>query len=607
MTRRAAALAFLTLSLAWPAYADDGVYSGPAMAMHGEPKYKPGFTHFDYTNPDAPKGGEVHEGAFGTFDSLNPFILKGVPAGGGALTFDTLTAPSDDEPFTRYGLIAETIETPKDRSWVTFTLRPEARFHDGSPITADDVIWTFETLKSKGHPQYRIYYQAVVKAEKLSERKVKFTFAPGQNRELPLIIGELPVLSKRYYESHDFEQTTLEAPLGSGPYKVVKVDPGRSLTLERVKDYWGKGLPVNKGRYNFDRIRIDYYRDENVELEAFKAGGYDFRLENTAKFWATGYDSPALRSGRIKKEEIRNELPQGMQGYAFNIRRDIFKDPRVRQALAYAFDFEWSNKTLFYGQYTRTESYFSNSELASNALPSPDELKILEPLKGQIPDEVFTNEYHAPRTDGSGNIRANLGIALRLLQSAGWTVKDEKLVDNKGEQFSFEILLVQPAFERVTLPFVQNLKRLGIDAHVRTVDASQYKYRLDHFDFDMIVGSWAESLSPGNEQRQFWGSQFADEPGSDNLIGIKDKAIDQLVDLVISAPDREALVTRVHAIDRVLLWHHYVIPHWHITYFRVAYWNKFGRPKTTPKYGLAFDSWWIDSAKEAALGAKASN
>ena len=602
-----ALLSLISLLLAGPAAGDDGVYTGPAMAMHGEPKYKPDFTHFDYTNPDAPKGGEVHEGAFGTFDSLNTFILKGVPAGAAGLTFDSLTAGSDDEPFTRYGLIAETIEVPKDRSWVVFTLRPEARFHDGSPITADDVIWTFDALKSKGHPQYRIYYQSVVKAEKLGERKIKFSFAPGNNRELPLIIGELRVLSKKYYESHDFEQTTLEAPLGSGPYRIVAVDPGRSLTLERVKDYWAKDLPVNKGRYNFDRIRIDYYRDENVELEAFKAGGYDFRAENTAKFWATGYDSPALRDGRIRKEEIPNELPQGMQAYAFNIRRDIFKEPRVRQALAYAFDFEWSNKTLFYGQYTRTESYFSNSELASKGLPSPEELKILEPLKDQIPGELFTKEYQAPKSDGSGNIRANLGTALQLLQSAGWTVKNEKLVNDKGQQFSFEILLDQPAFERVTLPFVQNLKRLGIDAHVRTVDTSQYKYRLDHFDFDVIVASWGESLSPGNEQRQFWGSEFADEPGSDNLVGINDTAIDKLVGLVISAPDREGLVTRVHALDRVLLWHHYVIPNWHITYFRVAYWDKFGRPKIAPKYGLAFDSWWVDPAKEAALKGKATN
>ena len=602
MTRRcAAALAFLALSLAWPARADDAVYTGPAIAMHGEPKYTPDFAHFDYANPDAPKGGEVHEAAIGSYDSLNPFILKGVPASGVGLTFSTLTVQSEDEAFTEYGLVAEQIEMPKDRSWVAYTIRPEARFQDGSPITLDDVIWTFETLKTKGHPFYRAYYHNVVKAEKVGERKVKFIFSGGDNRELPLIIGQLPVLSKKYYENRDFEKTTLEAPLGSGPYKVVAVDPGRSITLERVKDYWGKDLAVNKGRFNFDRIRIDYYLDENVALEAFKAGNYDFRAENSAKFWATGYDSPAVRDGRIKKVEIPNEQPTGMQGYIYNTRRDVFKDSRVRHALAYAFDFEWSNKALFYGQYTRTESYFSNSELASKGLPSADELKILEPLKRQIPGEAFTEEYQAPKSDGSGNIRANLAIALKLLEDAGWTVKGGKMVTAKGDPLSFEILIDSPAFERVTQPFVQNLTRLGVDARIRTVDTAQFQNRMDNFDFDMTIGVYPESLSPGNEQRDFWGSESADTPGGRNLIGIKDKAIDQLVDLVISAPDRESLVTRTHALDRVLLWHHYVIPHWHITYFRVAYWDKFGRPTIPPKYALAFDTWWVDPAKAVAL------
>lgn len=576
------------------------VFQGPGVAMHGEPKYKPGFTHFDYTNPNAPKGGEVHEGAFGTFDTLNPFILKGNPAGVGE-TFDTLAVQSEDEPFSEYGLVAESMEIPADRSWVIYTIRPEARFHDGSPITADDVVWTFNTLKSKGHPRYRIYYRSVVKAEKVGEHKVKFSFTPGDNRELPLIIGQLPVLSKKYYETRDFTQTALEAPLGSGPYKVATVDPGRSITLERIKDYWAKNLPVNKGRYNFDRMRIDYYGDENVELEGFKAGNVDIREENNSKLWATGYDIPAVLDGRIKKVKIPNKLDQGMQGFIYNIRRPLFKDPRVRQALAHAFDFEWSNKALFYSQYTRNESYFSNSELASHGLPSPEELKILEPLKGRIPDEVFTKEYHAPKTDGSGNIRPNLAIALKLLQQAGWTVKNGRLTNAKGEPFSFEILLVQPAFERITQPFIQNLKRLGIDAHIRTVDTSQYKYRLDHFDFDMTVVTFPESLSPGNEQRQYWGSEFADEPGSDNFIGIKDKAIDHLIDLVISAPDRENLLTRVHALDRVLLWNHFVIPHYYISYFRVAYWDKFERPKIDPPYALDFFNWWIDPAKDAAL------
>ena len=602
---RATILALLALFAGAPASADDADFIGPGIAMHGEVKYKPGFAHFDYANPDAPKGGEVREATIGTYDSLNPFILKGVTAAGVGLAFDTLMVSSEDEAFSEYGLVAETIEVPKDRSFVIFTLRPEARFNDGSPITADDVVWSFDTLKAKGHPFYAAYYHSVVKAEKVGERKVKFTFAPGDNRELPLILGQLPVLSQKYYASRDFTKTTLEAPLGSGPYKVSAVDPGRSITLERVPDYWGKDLPVNKGRYNFDRIRIDYYRDENVSLEAFKAGNYDFRQENSSKFWATGYDSPAVREGRIKKEEIPNEEPQGMQGYVYNIRRPVFQDPRVRAALAYAFDFEWSNKTLFYGQYTRTESYFSNSELASHGLPSAGELELLEPLKGEIPAEVFTKEYEAPKTDGSGNIRPNLALGLQLLAAAGWTVKGGKMVDAKGAPLAFEILLDEPAFERVTQPFVQNLARLGVDARIRTVDTAQYKNRLDNFDFDMIVGSFGESLSPGNEQRDFWGSESADIPGGRNIIGIKDKAIDRLIDLVISAPDRAALVTRTHALDRVLLWHFYVIPHWHITYFRAAYWNKFGRPPISPKYALGFiDDWWVDPAKAAALKTK---
>jgi microcin C transport system substrate-binding protein len=598
MRHLAAAVFLAILPFASMVSAADDVEVGPSIAMYGETKYKPGFTHFDYASPDAPKGGEVRTAAFGTFDSLNQFILKGNPAG---VPVDRLTVGSADEPESQYGLIAETIEVPKDRSWVAFTIRPEARFNDGTPITADDVVWTFDTLKAKGHPRYRIYYQSVLKAEKVGERKVKFTFAPGENRELPLIVGELPVLSKKYYETHEFDKTTLEPPLASSPYIVTSVDPGRSVTLERNKDYWAKDLPVNKGRFNFDRIRTDYYLDENVELEAFKAGKYDFRAENNSKLWATAYDVPAVRDGRVKKVDIPNEQDQGMQGFAYNIRRDLFKDPRVRAALAYAFDFEWSNKTLFYNQYTRSESYFSNSELASHGLPSPEELKILEPLKGAIPPEVFTTQYQAPKTDGSGNIRANLAIGLKLLEDAGWSIKDGKLTNAKGETFSFEILLVEPAFERITQPFVQNLKRLGIDAHIRTVDTSQYKYRLDHFDFDMTVAAFPQSLSPGNEQRQFWGSEFADEPGSDNLIGIKDNAIDKLVELVIAAPDRQSLVTRVHALDRVLLWNHFVVPHYHISYFRVAYWDKFGQPKITPKYDVGFDNWWVDPAKAAAL------
>jgi microcin C transport system substrate-binding protein len=585
------------------ALADDGNYIGPGLSISGETKYKQGFTHFDYTDPDAPKGGEVHLATAGTsFDNLNPFILKGDKAVGIGFTFDTLTVRSEDEPDASYGLVAETIETPVDRSWVIFTLRPEARFSDGTPITPDDVVWTFDTLRTKGNPLYAQYYRSVVKSEAIGERKVKFTFEPGDNRELPSIVGEIPVLSKKYYETHDFEKTTLEPPLGSGPYKVAQVDPGRSIAYERNKDYWAKDLPVNKGRYNYDRIRFDYYRDQNIWFEAFKSGAYDVRRENSSKNWATGYDFPAMKDGRAKKEAIKNELPQGMQAFIFNIRHDLFKDARVRQAIDYAFDFEWSNKTLFYGLYKRTESYFSNSELASSGLPSADELKILEPLKDQIPPEVFTTEYREPKTDGSGNIRPNLEIAFKLLASAGWSVKGGKMVSAEGKPLSFEILLDDPTYERVALPFVQNLTRLGIDARIRTVDTAQYKERLDHFDYDMVMMVFGQSPSPGNEQRDFWGSAAADTPGSGNLIGIKDKAIDKLIELVISAPNRQALITRVHALDRVLLWHHYVVPNYHNDAFWVAYWDKFGKPKIAPKYALGYaDTWWIDPAKEAAL------
>ncbi len=600
-----AAVVVLGLAAPWPApAADTGVTVSPALSMYGDLKYPPGFKHFDYVNPDAPKGGTVKLAVIGTFDSLNPFILKGVADNGMFSTFDTLLASSTDEPFSEYGLIAESIELPADRSWVIFNLRPQARFHDGSPITADDVVWTFDTFKSKGRPYYHSYYSRVVKAEKLGPRKVKFTFSEGNNRELPLIVGQLHVLSKAYWSKREFDKTTLEPPLGSGPYEVAAVEPGRSITYRRVKNYWAAQLPVNVGQHNFDTIRYDYYRDATVALEAFKAGQYDIRFENVAKNWATGYECPALSKGLIKKEQIPNQVPTGMQAYVYNTRHAVFHDPRVRQALAYAFDFGWTNKNLFYGAYTRTKSYYSNSELASRGLPSPAELKILEPFRGQEPAEVFTREYEPPETDGSGDIRGNLIVALKMLREAGWSVKNGKLVNDKtGQPLQFEILLVQPEFERVTLPFVRNLARLGIKANVRTVDPSQYQRRMDSFDFDMAVGGWPESLSPGNEQIDYWTSKSADVTGSQNLAGIKDPVVDKLVDMVIAAPDRQSLVDRTRALDRVLLWGHYVIPQWHIRDTRVAYWDKFDRPKTLPPYdlGAGFDAWWVDAKKEAAL------
>ena len=601
----------LTLALLLPltmiadAWAEEQTVTiGPAIAMHGKPKYGPNFTHFDYLDPNARKGGTLRLSAQGTFDSLNPYIIKGVPAAS-ASVFESLMTSAADEPFSEYGLIAETVEVPKDRSWVAFTLRKEARFHDGSPITVADVIFSLDVLKKKGRPFWRFYFHNVVKAEKIGPRKVKFTFLNGKNREMPLILGQFPIFSKAYWKTRDFAKTTLEPPLGSGPYEVAKVDPGRSIVYRRVKDYWGRNLAVNRGRNNYDEIRFVYYRDQTVALEAFKAGAYDLRAENNSKLWATVYTGPPFNKGWIKKAEIRHERPTGMQGFVFNIRRPVFKDPLVREALSYAFDFEWSNKTLFYGQYTRTMSYFSNSELAARGLPSPAELKILEPFRGRIPARVFTTAYAPPKTDGSGNNRANLRTAFRLLKKAGWVVRDLKMVNAKtGAPLRFEILLRSPAFERVVQPFVRNLARLGITVTYRTVDIAQYINRVRDFDFDMIISSFGQSLSPGNEQRDYWGSEKAKIPGSRNVIGVQDPVIDKLVELVISAPDRKSLVIRTRALDRVLLWNFFVIPQWHIRSNRLAWWNKFDRPAITAKYGDGTEGWWIDPAKERALAGK---
>ncbi len=575
------------------------------MSLFGDLKYGPGFTHFDYVNPQAPKGGTMRFSAIGTFDTLNPFVINGVPADGIGLIFDTLSAASEDEPASEYGLVAKSIDLAPDKLSVLYTLRKEARFHDGTTMTPDDVIWTFNTLRAKGLPMYRSYYGDVTKVLKEGDRGVRFYFKSAKNRELPQIIGEMPVLSKAYWSKRDFEKTTLDPPLGSGPYTIQSLDPGHSITYRRVADYWGADLPVNKGRYNVDTIRYDYYRDATIALEAFKAGQYDVRQENSSKDWATGYDCPALRAGLIKKEQIPNELPSGMQGFGYNLRRPIFQDWRVRKALAYAFDFEWSNKNLFYGAYQRTRSYFDNSELAATGVPKGQELEILDKFRGQIPDAVFTTEYDPPKYDGSGNIRSGLEKALKLLMAAGWTFKGEQLVNAKtGQPFTFEILLDNPQFERIVLPFVQNLKRMGITARVRTIDTAQYERRMETFDYDMTVVLFPESLSPGNEQRDYWGSKAADEQGSRNLLGIKSKVVDALIEGLIRAPDRASLVAHARALDVVLQYGYYVIPNFHLAAFRVAYWDKFRRPAISPKYALAFDTWWVDPAAEKAVAAK---
>jgi len=593
------ALIFACLCVTVPSQASEPTH---AVAMHGEPKYGPDFQHFDYVNPDAPKGGELKLAAIGSFDTFNPFVIKGQPVAGTGFLFDTLAASSADEAFTEYGLVAETIEMPSDRSYVIYTLRPQARFHDGSPMTADDVLFTFELLKTEGRPFFKFYYANVTQVEKIDERQVKFIFSESENRELPLIIGQMPVLSKAYWKDRDFSATTLEPPLGSGPYLIEHFEPGRFIVYKRNENYWGKDLPVNRGSYNFARIRYDYYRDTTVALEAFKAEAYDLRPENVAKLWATGYDFPAVQYGLVRKEKFPNQLPSGMQGFAFNIRRPLFQDRRVRQALGYAFDFEWSNRNLFYNQYTRTRSYFDNSELASQGLPTPTELAILEPLRKQIPKEVFAEIYSPPVNGDPTKLRANLRKALGLLQEAGWVFKNRRLVNAEtGQPFKFEILLNSPTWERISLPFARNLERLGIEATVRTVDSAQFENRQRDYDFDMIVQVWGQSLSPGNEQRNFWGAAAADLPGSRNVVGIKDTAIDQLIELIIAAPDRDSLINRVRALDRVLLWHHFVIPHWHIPYTRIAYWDKFGRPEIIPMQGPQLDTWWVDLEKADVL------
>ncbi|MSP67635.1 MAG: ABC transporter substrate-binding protein [Alphaproteobacteria bacterium] len=572
------------------------------LAMHGDLKYPPTFKHFDYVEPGAPKGGSVRLAAVGTFDTLNPYILKGTAAAGIGLTFETLMEPSSDEAFSMYGLIAESAEMPPDRAWVAFHLRAIARWHDGSPIEPEDVIFSLETLKTKGHPFYRAYYKDVTKVEKTGTRTVRFTFAPGVNRELPLIIGNgLPILPRKYFQGREFEQTTLEPILASGPYRVATVDAGRSIAFARVPDYWGRDLPVNVGRHNFGEMRYEYYRDSNVAIEALKARQFDFRQENQAKTWATAYDIAQVKDGRMVKEEIGHELPTGMQAFAFNLRRDKFQDRRVRQALGYAFDFEWTNKNLFFGQYTRTRSFFSNSELASSGLPSKEELVLLEPFRKQLPEEVFVREYVPPATDGSGNNREQLREARRLLEEAGWKVKDGKLAGPKGEPMAIEFLIAEQAFERIIAPVKQNLGRLGIEASIRVVDTAQFQRRSDTFDFDVVVETFGQSLSPGNEQHDFWSSEVADVEGSRNTIGIGDPVVDALVAKVIAAPTRPELITATRALDRVLLWGHYLIPQFHIRTFRLIYWNRFGRPARVPKYSLGFDGWWVDAARDQAL------
>jgi microcin C transport system substrate-binding protein len=583
------------------------------LSLFGDVKYPAGFSRFDYVNPDAPKGGAARQIAIGTFDNFNMVVagVKGSIAGAVELIYEALTTPSLDEASTEYGLLAEAVSYPQDFSSVTYRLRAQARWHDGKPVTPEDVIFSLDAFK-KYHPQYSAYYRHVMKAEKIGERDVKFSFdAPG-NRELPQIVGQLMVLPKHWWEgsnaagtTRDISQTMLEAPLGSGAYRIKEFIAGRSVVLERVKDYWGRDVNVNVGRDNFDELRYEYFRDSTVAIEAFKADQVDWRSENSAKNWATAYDFPAVAEKHVVLEEFPNRSSGLMQCFAFNTRRDKFKDPRVRRAMNYAFDFEEMNKQIFFGQYHRISSYFDGTELASSALPQGKELEILETVRADVPPEVFTTAYTNPVGGSQEAVRENLREALKLLKDAGYEVRDRKLVDAKtGMQFTLELLDEDPSLERVMLFYKPSLERLGMAVSVRTIDPTQYENRLRSWDFDVVVMSWGESLSPGNEQRENWGSQAADMAGSRNIVGIKDPAIDKLIDHVIFAKDRDDLVAATRALDRVLLWHHFVVPQWNYPKVRTARWDRFGRPSELPKYGLSgFPAvWWYDDDKAAKIG-----
>jgi microcin C transport system substrate-binding protein len=584
-----------------------------ALSLFGDVKYPVDFKRFDYVNSDAPKGGVARQILIGTFDNFNLAVagVKGSLASAVALIYESLMTPSLDEVSTEYGALAESVSHPDDFSSVIYRLRAQAKWHDGKPVTPEDVIFSLEAFK-KYHPQYSAYYRHVVKAEKAGERDIKFTFdAPG-NRELPQIVGQLTVLPKHWWEGvdsdgrkRDISATTLEKPLGSGHYRVKEFVPGRSIALERVKDYWGRDLNVNIGRNNFDELRYEYFRDSTVALEAFKGDQVDWRTENSAKNWATAYDFPAVTEKRVLLEEFPNRSSGIMQAFALNIRRDKFRDPRVRRTLNFAFDFEEMNKQIFFNQYNRISSYFDGTELASSGLPQGRELEILEAVRAEVPAEVFTTAYANPVGGNPEAVRENLREALRLLKEAGYEVRDRKLVDTRsGTQFALELLGEDPSFERVMLFFKPSLERLGIAVSVRTIDPTQYENRLRSWDFDVVVSSWPESLSPGNEQREFWGSQAADMAGSRNIIGIKNPAIDKLIERVIFTKDRDDLVAATKALDRVLLWNHYVVPQWNYPKLRTARWDRFGRPPELPKYGLSgFPAlWWFDAEKAARIG-----
>ena len=579
------------------------------LSIFGELKYPQTFTHFEYANPDAPKGGRlalIGSGGVTTFDSFNNFIIKGDAAQGLELLFDSLMARASDEPDAAYGLIAKTADLASDGKSVTFTLRPEAKFADGTPVTAEDVANSFKLLKEKGKPIYSFALADVEHVEVVDPATVKYSFKGEMTRDLPLMVAELPVLSKAFYTENPFDETSLKPPLGSGPYSISDFRPGTQVTYKRRDDYWAKDLPVNRGRFNFDEVRYEYFRDRTIGLENLKAGAFDFREEFTSVDWATSYNIAAVKDGRLVRDTLPDGSPSGAQGFFPNLRRDKFKDIRVREALGLAFDFEWSNNKLFYNLYTRTTSFFENSDMKAEGPPGPEELALLEPFRDKLLPAVFGEPVTPPKTDGSGNNRDNLKKAYELLAQAGWKQGGDRLLRNaKGETLDVEVLLFEDGFVRIVDPYVSNLKRIGVNASIRMVDPAQYEQRMKTFDFDVAIQRYSLRLTPGVELRNFWSSQAAAMDGSFNLAGIADPVVDALIDKAIAAKSRKELVAATRSIDRVLRASHYWIPQWYKASHNIAYWNKFSRPETKPKYDPGVvDTWWFDRAKADALAAR---
>ncbi|BCG23842.1 solute-binding protein [Pseudomonas tohonis] len=581
-------------------------------AQFGTLKYPESFSHFDWVNPDAPKGGTLRVMAFGTFDTLNPYTFKGSspvstpnflqygvtelnePLMAGTGAYD----PSGDEPASSYGLIARSVEYSEDRSWVVFNLRPQARFHDGQPITAYDVAFSYRTLVSSGHPQYRTSLQEVQRVDILNRHRIRFVLKRAGNPLLILRLGEMPVLPQHYWKNRDFKATSFEAPLGSGPYRITQVRPGRGLVFERVKDWWGEKLPVNRGKYNFDRVEVEFYRDSNVAFEAFKAGEFDFYIEHQAKNWANGYRFPAIARGDVIRAEIPHQIPTQTQALFMNTRRATFQDRRVREAMGLMFDFEWTNRALFNNAYARARSYYPNSEFEAGGKPEGQEWLLLSPYREQLPAKLFTEPFKVPETDGRGIPRETLRRALGLLADAGWKLSGQRLVNSRGEPLRFEILLVNPNLERILQPYSENLASIGIDVTLRTVDRAQYKQRLDHFDYDMILMTLAQTLSPGLEQSLYFHSSQASVKGSKNYAGIADPVVDAMVEKLLGAQSRDEQVAAGRALDRTLLWQHYSIPNWYINYHRLAYRNRFAFV-TTPPYTLGLRAWWLKPTEKS--------